>query len=63
MDKPPISMVPSTAVVFCVLGRSGDHFTAKRMKQTQRRAKMRATSKLNDIFDLESPELLAAEPI
>lgn len=56
-------MVPSTAVVFCVLGRSGDHFTEKRMKQTQRRAKMRATSKLNDIFDLESPELLATEPI
>ena len=33
------------------------------MEQAQRRAKMRAMSKLNDIFDLESPELLATEPI
>lgn len=32
------------------------------MKQTQR-AKMREMSKLNDIFDLESSELLATEPI
>lgn len=38
-----------------------------RMRLTQRRAKMRQrqreVSKLNDIFDLESPELLTSEPI
>jgi hypothetical protein len=38
-------------------------FHRERMKLTQRRAKMREVSKLNDIFDLESPELLAAKPI
>ena len=51
-------MVPST---LCS-GEIRGPFHRKNEANTKR-AKMREVSKLNDIFDLESPELLATEPI